>query len=430
MEKKLIKKIFGTRNLKNSYWIIGEQIFQMALGLVVGMLSARYLGPSNYGTLNYTASFVSFFISFATLGMDGVILKRIVSNPNMEGEYLGSCFVFKLIASFFSSVAIAIIIVVLNPAEPVKLALALIQSLQLSFRAFYTLDIWFQRYLKSRYTSIAKMITGILVAMYKLFLLITAKDIIWFAVASTLPDCLSGLLLLFFYKKNNGPKLQFKFRTGLNVLSESYHFILSDLMSSICQYFDRIMIGWMLSDEKVGYYIAASTISAMWSFIPASIIKSFRPMIMELKEQGKEDLYRKRLTQLYSAIIWISIFFATGVFAFGNIIVNIMYGKDYIAAVNPLRVIVWASSADIISTTRSVWIICENKNRFVKYYILIGAILNVVLNTFFIPSYGITGAAVATLITELTILIFAPLLFKETHSQIKYLYDGLFFRWK
>lgn len=426
----MFEKLIKSNNLRNSYWIIGEQIFQMVLGLIIGMWSARYLGPSNYGTLNYTASFVSFFISFATLGMDGVLLKKIVSNPDIEGEYLGSCFVFRIVASFLSSIAIAIIIIILNPTEPIKLVLALIQSLQLAFKAFYTFDIWFQRYLKSRYTSIAKMLSSMLIALYKLFLLVTAKDIIWFAVANSLPDCCIGLILLLFYKKSHGPRLSFRLKTGMSILSESYHFILSDLMSAVCQYLDRVMIGWMLSDEDVGYYIAASTISTMWTFVPSSIIKSFRPMIMELKVQGNDSLYRKRLTQLFSVIIWIGIVFSLGVFLFSNIIVDVLYGKDYSVTVGPLRVIVWASAVSIISSTRSVWIICENKNQFVKYYILIGAISNTVLNFLLIPKNGITGAAIATLITELTILIFAPLLFKETRSQIEYLFNGLFFRWK
>ena len=48
-------------NIKNSFWIIGQQIFQMLLQLFVAIMTARYLGPSRYGSLNYTASFVTFF---------------------------------------------------------------------------------------------------------------------------------------------------------------------------------------------------------------------------------------------------------------------------------------------------------------------------------------------------------------------------------
>ena len=53
-----------SKESKNAIWIIGGKIAQMVLSLFVGVLSARYLGPANYGTINYGMSMVSFFMSF------------------------------------------------------------------------------------------------------------------------------------------------------------------------------------------------------------------------------------------------------------------------------------------------------------------------------------------------------------------------------
>ena len=47
--------------ISNSGWMMGQQIYSMIISLVVGSLSARYLGPSNYGLINYGASIISFF---------------------------------------------------------------------------------------------------------------------------------------------------------------------------------------------------------------------------------------------------------------------------------------------------------------------------------------------------------------------------------
>ena len=49
---KVVKGLLGNKEIKNAGWIIGEQVFQMAVSLVVGVLTARYLGPGNYGALN------------------------------------------------------------------------------------------------------------------------------------------------------------------------------------------------------------------------------------------------------------------------------------------------------------------------------------------------------------------------------------------
>ena len=61
MIKKFLLKFKDNRFVSNTMWDIGGKVFQMFLTLIVGMLTARYLGPSNYGIIGETASYVSFF---------------------------------------------------------------------------------------------------------------------------------------------------------------------------------------------------------------------------------------------------------------------------------------------------------------------------------------------------------------------------------
>lgn len=403
-----------SKEIKNASWIIGEQIFQMLTSLIVGVLSARYLGPSNYGALNYTLSFVSFFMSIATLGMDGVVIKKIISSPDDEGVYLGSCMLFRFIASVFSIISIFAIVCVLNPNDPIKWALVFLQSLQLIFRALQILDSWFQRHLKSKYVSIGKMMACIIVSGYKIFLLATAKSIVWFALSNSLSDLIIAFMLFVFYKYEKGQRLEAKIAVGKEVLSESYHFIISGIMTAIYSQMDRIMIGSMLSDIDVGLYTTATAICGMWTFVPLAIINSFRPKIMELKRLGNENKYRRRLEQLYSVLIWLCIATSIVICVLGYYIILILYGKDYIGAVEVLRIAIWFETFTMIGTARGIWVLCENKNKYVKYYLGIGAVTNLILNSILIPTFGINGAAFATLITQITTSLIAPMFFKET----------------
>lgn len=423
-----LKRVLYSKNIKNSFWIIGEQVFQMLLSFVVGMLSARYLGPKNYGTLNYTASFVSFFINIASLCMEGVVIKKIVDHPYDEGTYMGSCIFFRVISSSLSMVSIAIIVYLLDYGDSLKITLAILQSIQLLFKSFHIFDAWFQRYLKSKYTSIGKMAASIFVSGYKLILLITGKSIIWFALSNIISDLIIAVILFCFYKKEKGQKLEIKIAVGKEVLSESYHFILSDIMSALYMNMDKIMIGQMMGDTDVGYYIAASTISGLWAFVPMAMINSYRPTIIELKKTN-EKLYKVRLTQLFSLIIWVSIFFAFVSFLFAEFIIRILYGNDYLKAVGALKVLVWGQMLAVISVVRTVWIICEEKNKYVKRYVAIGTVVNLILNYLLIPLMGIKGASIATLVTNAVVLIAAPFLFKEMRSQATFLMDGFSLAW-
>lgn len=67
---------------------------------------------------------------------------------------------------------------------------------------------------------------------------------------------------------------------------------------------------------------------------------------------------------------------------------------------------------------------CENKVKYIKYYLGIGAVLNVALNYFLIPIYGPSGAAVATLVTQFVTSVIAPALFKETRIHTKYVIEA------
>ena len=424
-----LKRGFNQPNLKNSLWIIGEQIVQMIISFVISILSARYLGPTNYGTLNYTASIVTLFSSIATLGMESVVIKRIIERPDCEGKYLGGCIGLRTISSVISTIAIGIIVYVLNPDDNLKIAMALLQSLQLIFRSVHVLDSWFQRYLKSKYVSIGKMISCILVAAYKIFLLVQSKSVLWFAINNSLSDLIVSIVLYLFYKKESNQRIEIKLSYGIDILKDSYHFIISGLMVAIYGQMDKIMIGNALSDTEVGLYSIATGICGMWIFVPMAVINSYRPMIMELKQKGEERLYLLRLRQLYSTIIWMCIGVSGFICVFGGHIIQLMYGNAYIGATSALKIAVWFETFSMIGTARGIWIVSENKNKYVKYYLGFGVMVNLILNALLIPSWGINGAAFATLATQLATSLIAPLFFKDTRIHTKYVWDAFVFSW-
>lgn len=401
----------------------------MLLSLFVGIWTARYLGPSNYGTLQYTAAYISFFLNIAALGMEGVIIKEMIAHPDEEGEYLGSAIVFRLIAGFLSTLAIILLILVLNPGDTLKLVLVLIQTTQFIFKACWILDAWFQRRLQSKYVSIGKMLASIVVSGYKIFLLVTAQKLVWFAVSYALSDFVIAAVLIYFYKKEGGQKLRYNYEKGKALLLGSYHFVLADIMSAVYGYSDRIMIGKMMTDADVGFYTTAATVSMMWLFVPNAIIKSFRPTIMEFKEKGNEKMYLRRLEQLMSTVFWLSVGVALVLTVFGKLAIRILYGEPYLPAAAPLAILVWSTVFAVTSMTRSTWILSEEKNRFVKHFTFMGAALNVVLNVIMIPLMGIWGAAFATLVTELVVCVVSPFFFKETRPLGRLVLGAIFCTW-
>lgn len=423
-----VKGILSNPTVRNAKWMIAEQMVQMLISLILGVLTARYLGPSNYGVINYCAAYVAFFTSVCTLGLEGIIIKELVNHRDEEGEIVGTGILMRLAASAISIVSILVILLFMDPGNTLVLKVAFLQSLVLIFRSFELIDYWFQSYLQSKYVSILKSISYVLVAVYKVYILATNKSVEWFAFSTSLDFLLIAIMIMIAYFKRGGDKLTFSMPMAKRLIRQSYHFILSSLIVTIYSQMDKIMIGQMLNDTQVGLYSAAVTICNYWVLIPTAMINSARPTIMEEKRKGDEALYQKRMRQLYAVLIWVGIAVSIVVSVFSRLILHILYQERYLAASSTLAISIWYTTFSTLGTARGIWIVCEDKNAYVKKYVLWGAVINFVLNYLFIPIWGIDGAAIATLITQIFTCVFAPMLYRETRSHTKLIFDALLFR--
>lgn len=415
-----IKYIIKNRFVQNTSWMLFAQIYQMLLSLIIGVVSARYLGPSNYGTLNYAASYVSFFSITCQLGLEGIVVKEIVNNRSKEGELLGSSILMRSIAAGLSIVLLCIIIWIINPNDSVLLVVAFLQALILVFEAFNSLEAWYQSNLQSKVTTIIRCIAYTTMSLYKVVLLITSRSVIWFAFSTSLDALVIALLLLLHYRKHGTHRLSIKWSTGKTLFKQSYHLIISSLMAVIYSQMDKIMIGRMIDQTHVGYYAAATIICHMWMFIPQALTNSARPIIVDLK-QNNEELYLKRINQLNFVTFWIGVFFAVIISIFSGHIINLLYGNSYIEARGPLMLIIWSVAISALSYPRSIWLICEGLQNYTKYILIWGVIINLIFNAIAIPLMGISGAALATIATEFVCCFIAPLFYKKTRIYIKYL---------
>lgn len=419
-----IKKFFTNKFFQNTSWMVFAQIYQMVISLFIGVISARYLGPSNYGTINYAASYISFFTIFCALGLEGIVVREIISKREQEGIILGSGIIMRLIAGVLSMVAVCIIVYFLNPDDHILLVVTFLQSIILPFNAFNLIDMWYQSNLNSKVSTIIRCISYTVMSLYKVFLLITGKSVEWFAFSTSLDSLLIALMFMLMYKRNGTRKLKFDYNTSKELLLQSYHLIISTMMAVLYSQMDRVMIGKMMTQTDVGYYTAAATICNMWVFIPQAFANSARPVIMEVQEHNK-SLYIKRLKQLSGFIFWIGVLFSIAFTVLADFIILVLYGKAYVMAKGPLVILIWSTVFSSLSYPRSIWMICENKQNYTKYILIWGVILNLILNYFGIKYFGIIGAAIATLFTEIMTCIISPMFYKEMRIFIRYLLESI-----
>ena len=421
-------KVFSllkNKSVKNAGWIVGEKIVQMVISLIVNLLVARYLGPNNYGLINYATSFTAFFASFCTLGINSLLVKELVDRPEEEGMVIGTSLVLRAISSFLSAITIISVVAMIDRDEPTTILVVALSSLGLIFQIFNTFNYWFQRHLKAKYTAIATFIAYLITAAYRVVLLVSGKSVVWFALATSVDYICVAALLIGFYKMNNGQGMRFSWSYGKELLSRSKHFILSGLMVAIYGQTDKMMLKQMMDLSATGFYSTATTINNMWCFVLAALIDSLQPAVLEAYKSGNEELFKKKNRQLYAIVFYVSMGVAVMFNIFAELAIWILYGKAYMPAAMPLRIVSWYTAFSYLGVARNAWIVSKNMQRHLIKIYAAAAIGNVALNYLLIPIWGASGAALASLAAQVLTGFVLPFFIKDLRENAVLMLEGI-----
>ena len=391
--------LFKGKIIRNASWIIVSKLLQAVFAFIIGILTARYLGPSNYGLINYAASLVTFVVPISQLGYNNTLVQELTNNPKNEGKILGSSILFSLVSSVFCMVGVISFAAVANFNDRETVLIVAIYSMNLLFQTLDLIQYWFQAKLMSKYSSVATLIAYAVVSCYKLVLLVTRKSVYWFAASHAIDYFLIAFILVILYRRLGGQKLSVDISLGKSMFAKSKYYIVTGLMVAIFSQTDKIMLQNMLGEDATGYYSAAVAIASVSSFVYVAIIDSFRPVIFS--DQGNEARFELNLKRLYAIVIYLSLAQSAVMTLFADLFVNVLYGAEYVSSVEALRIIVWYITFSYLGSIRNIWILAKNKQKYLWSINASGAALNVILNYILIPSFGVSGAAIASLFTQM-----------------------------
>ncbi len=385
----------------NASWIIVCRVIQALFSVVVSMLTARYLGPSNYGVINYAAAIVAFVVPIMQLGLRNTLVQEFVKKPDKEGEVLGTALVLNLASAFLCIVGIISFVMIANRGETETIIVCSLYSLNLIFQALEMSQYWYQAKLLSKYTSVISLCAYAIVSAYRIILLVTQKSIYWFAISQAVDFMLIAVALLIFYRKLSPQRLKFSVKQAKSMLNFSKYYIVSSMMVTVFGHIGSIFLKFLIDDAAVGYYTVAVACAGMTGFLFAAIVDSARPTILEKKHQGDESAFKKNVIRLYAIIIFLSFMQGVGLSLFSPLIIRLFYGSAYEAAIAPLRIMAWFTLFSNLGMVRNVWILAEEKQHYLWIINLVGAVSNILLNIALIPVFDVVGAAIASVITQI-----------------------------
>ena len=393
--------------LKNSaVYVAGSMIVQV-LGFIGLVFLMQYLPIPEYGKYIYIIEFISIFAFFSDGGFTQNIIKESSQNPDkiqsiyykaQSAQFLISAIMLLLIALFsyttnsttdFYLLIIFGLSVVASSLFAPMLAI-LIASGRKEF-IFY----------KDLALSALKLIFMLLGIYYK-------APLEYFIFLGFI-NCIVLSLLLIFTKL----KKEFSYLFEIKIdLSSSFSFIKQGLLFTVLMAanviynkIDIVMLEKMIGSTEVGYYSGATRFIYPFMFISGAFMTAIFPGLAKYSQQ-KDKFNRIQYIALYY-LGGIGIVLSTVLFLGSDLLFNFFFDLKYEQSVPTFKVLVWYLAIVFIYGSISNNLVALGKIKFLVALNLIMILVNIVLNFFLIPHYGALGAAIATIICELLILITA-----------------------
>lgn len=383
----------------NTGWLMFEKILRMAVGLLVNVWIARYLGPENFGLFSYALAFAWLFVPLVTLGLDEIVIRNVVRDPSCTHETLGTAFAIKLAGGVTAFVVATSAVMIVRPADTQSQWLVAIIAAGSLFQSLNIFDIWFNSQVQTRYAVLARNAAFAISTVIRIALILAHAPLAAFAIAITIETALAaaGLAIAYRLKAGSIRKWHATLATAKNLLRDSLPLLLSFVSVGIYQRIDQVMLQEMSGSSEVGIYAVAVRLSEVWIFIPNAIYWSVYPSIVKAK-QVSDELFYERLQKFYNLVALLSYAIAIPMTFCSQWLVDTLFGEAYSRAGLMTAWLIWAHLFTSLEIARSAFLSAMNWYKIYFVTAFSGCILNIVLCYFLIPRYGGMGAVIASII--------------------------------
>ncbi len=389
------------RYLHNILWIISDKITTLVIGFFVTVLVARYLGPENFGLYSYAISTAAIFSAAGHMGLSGLVVLEIVKKPDVRGETIGTTLGLKFIGMGAGYLLLLVYAVLFEGFHSVEFMLIAIAGAVLLLNPFQVLDFWFQAFLQAKYLTYARLAAVLITSALKIAFVLLAANVIYFVGANLIQSMIVCIVLILFYKKTATLPLsewKFNWTRAKELFGQGWLVYLGSIFAVVNVKVDQVMLKWLDGAESVGIYAVAAQLSETWYFVPAAIVTSFFPKLIQLHDDNRSE-FNRRFQQLLDLLFGLALIVALVMMFVAGPVIQLFFGDHYLESADVLVIHVWAGLFIFMRAAFSKWILIENALMFSLLTQGLGALVNVVLNVFLIPSYGVIGAAYATLIS-------------------------------
>lgn len=415
----LHSKLDGRRDLQavigNTFWLLADKVLRMAVGLLSGVLVARYLGPQQLGQMNFAIAIVAIFSGIASLGLNGVVVRDLLTTPDNSNVTLGTSFLLQLIGGIIALLLSVEAIHVVRFGDTLARNMVIVFGSVMILKSTEVIKYWFESQVKSRYAVLVENSAYLISVVIRMLLIAINAPLIAFAYTY----CVEGIITAFgytaIYTMRGGKLIQwnFKLHRAKALLIDSWPLLISGSLVLVNMSIDKVMLGQLTNAREVGIYSVANTFVTFFYFVPVAIIGSVAPKLIKtysIDLAAYENLAKK----IYKYFGGGALVIASILSLFSNQLITLLYGEHFKDSALILAITAWAVVFVFQVSFRGRLLVIESEQIYITLLIVLGTLSNVVLNFVLIPPYGSIGAAISYSVAWGMSAILFPFIFKKT----------------
>ena len=362
--------------------------------------------PEGYGKIAFAASVISYFSIFAQLGIPtyGVrVCAKARDNKEKLSKIVQELFIINSIITVLVYLVLIVLIQIIPKFEQYK-ALLLINSLVLMLNLF-GMEFLYRAVEQYSYITIRSLVFKIIALILTFSFIHQSSDYIIYAIITVFAIAGSNLVNLFNARKfiNMKPLGEYNLKQHIKPL---FTFFALTAVVSIYTNLDIVMLGFMKGDTEVGFYSAAVKIKYLLATLVSSLGIVLLPRMSYYVEKNMKNEFQSMVLSGINFVLLSSIPLAIYFLIYSEQCIQLLAGSSYLDAVPAMMVIIPSIVFIGLSNILGMQVLVPtNREKITLISVIIGAIVNVALNIIFIPKMGATGAAVGTLVAEISVLV-------------------------
>lgn len=178
------------------------------------------------------------------------------------------------------------------------------------------------------------------------------------------------------------------------------------LAISIYTNLDTVMLGFLKTDTDVGYYNAAVKIKSILVSLVTSLGNVLLPRMSYYAKERKKREFMDTMGMALNFTMLMSIPLAVYFCMFSTESIRFLAGGGYEGAIRAMEIITVSIVPIGVTGVLGIQVLTAiEKEKYVLYSVITGAVVDFILNSLWIPAYGAAGAAFATVVAEFAVLV-------------------------